>query len=127
MKKLLILSFLYLVSCASVPMTGRKQFIAIPSSQMIALSDESYSKVLEESQLSANSQYVNRVKIVGERLSRAVESYLKPMNWDSISWPWLDMIQELHLISGNEWRQRAVHVRRNFYPRIQIPPIELRI
>jgi len=171
-------------------MTGRKQFIAIPSSQMIALSDESYSKVLEENQLSTNSQYVNRVKIVGERLSRAVESYLKqqnqeafvkdydwkynvivseelnawcmpggqiafyegilpvckdengiavvmgheiahtrvkPMNWDSISWPWLDMIQELHLISGNEWRLRADHVHLNFYPRIQIPPIELRI
>ena len=83
MKKLLILSFLYLVSCASVPMTGRKQFIAIPSSQIIALSDESYSKVLKENQLSTNSQYVNRVKIVGERLSRAVESYLKQQNQEA--------------------------------------------
>ena len=44
MKKLIILSFVFLLSCSVVPMTGRKQFVAIPSSQMIALSAETYLK-----------------------------------------------------------------------------------
>ncbi len=77
MRKLIILSLFFLVSCASVPITGRKQLVAIPSSQIIALSDESYTKVLGENQLSLNSDYVSAVKNVGENLSRAVETYLK--------------------------------------------------
>ena len=45
---LVFLILLFLISCSVVPMTGRKQFVAIPSSQMIALSAESYSQVLAE-------------------------------------------------------------------------------
>lgn len=78
MKKILYLFLIYfIVSCSSVPFTGRKQIVAIPSSQMIALSDESYSKVLEENKLSGNQQYVNSVKRVGERVMKAVENYMK--------------------------------------------------
>ena len=80
MKKLIFLSLLFLISCAVVPMTGRKQFVAIPSSQMITLSAESYSKVLAEGKLSSNNYYVNTVRKVGERLTVAVESYLKQNN-----------------------------------------------
>ncbi|MDF1576265.1 MAG: M48 family metallopeptidase [Bacteroidales bacterium] len=80
MKKLLILPLVFLLSCAIVPMTGRKQFVAIPASQMIALSNESYSKVLAEAQLSTNTTYVNMVKEVGEKLTVAVEAYLKLNN-----------------------------------------------
>lgn len=83
MKKLIILSSLFLLSCSVVPMTGRKQFVAIPSSQMIALSSESYSKVLAEGNLSTNTEYVNTVRRVGERLTAAVESYLKQNNLQS--------------------------------------------
>lgn len=78
MKKILYLFLIYfIVSCSSVPFTGRKQIVAIPSSQMIALSDESYSKILEENKLSGNQQYVNSVKRVGERVMKAVENYMK--------------------------------------------------
>lgn len=80
MKKLIILSFLFAISCAVVPMTGRKQFVAIPSSQMITLSAESYSQVLAEGKLSSNTSYVNSVRKVGERLTVAVEVYLKQNN-----------------------------------------------
>jgi len=80
MKKLLFLAFLFTVSCAVVPMTGRKQFVAIPSSQMITLSGESYSQVLAEGKLSPNTSYVNSVRKVGERLTVAVEAYLKQNN-----------------------------------------------
>lgn len=85
MRKLTILSFLFLLSCATVPMTGRKQFVAIPSSQMITLSNESYSQVLAESKLSTNDYYVSTVQKVGERLTTAVESYLKMNNMQSVT------------------------------------------
>lgn len=85
MKKLLVLSFLFLLSCATVPMTGRKQFVAIPASQMITLSAESYATVLSESQLSKNTDYVNQVRKVGERLTAAVETYLKQNNMQSVT------------------------------------------
>ncbi len=80
MRIMIFLGLLYLTSCSSVPMTGRKQVVAIPSSQMIALSNESYSKVLEENQISSNADYVKRVRTVGERLTRAVEQYMKDNN-----------------------------------------------
>jgi len=95
MKKLIILSFLFLLSCAVVPMTGRKQFVAIPSSQMIALSSESYSKVLAEGKLSTNSSYVNMVKEVGQKLTVAVEAYLKQNNLQSA-------------IEGYEWQYNVL-------------------
>ncbi len=77
MKKFVFLSFLYLVSCATVPMTGRKQLVAIPSSQMITLSDESYAQVMKENQVSGNYAYVSMINSVGQKLTAAVERYLK--------------------------------------------------
>ena len=80
MKKSVIagfLSLLFLVSCSVVPMTGRKQFVAIPASQMIALSNDSYEQVLADSELSSNRSYVDMVRSVGKRLTKAVETYMK--------------------------------------------------
>ena len=85
MRKLIILSFLFLLSCAVVPMTGRKQFVAIPSSQMIALSAESYAQVLSEAQLSRNTDYTRSVREVGKRITAAVESYLEQNNLQSVT------------------------------------------
>ncbi len=95
MKKLIFLSFLFLLSCAVVPMTGRKQFVAIPSTQMIALSSESYSKVLAEGQLSTNTSYVNMVRTVGQKLTVAVEAYLKQNNLQST-------------VEGYEWQYNVL-------------------
>lgn len=64
-------------------MTGRKQFVAIPSSQMISLSAESYSQVLAEGKLSTNTNYVNMVRRVGQRLTTAVETYMKQNNLEA--------------------------------------------
>ncbi|MGD2036047.1 MAG: M48 family metallopeptidase [Bacteroidales bacterium] len=66
-----------LMNCSTVPLTGRKQFTAISSSQMNSLGETSYNQVISESKLSANKEYINRVTRVGKRLSAAVEQYLK--------------------------------------------------
>jgi predicted Zn-dependent protease len=98
MRKLIILTFLFLLSCAVVPMTGRKQFVAIPSSQMITLSAESYSQVLAEGTLSSNEYYVSTVRKVGERLTAAVETYLKQNNLqsatDGYTWEYNVLVSE---------------------------------
>ena len=84
-----------LESCSTVPLTGRKQFVAIPSSQMLALSADSYTQVLESSRLSTNQYYVNTVREVGERLTAAVEAYLKLNNLESA-------------IEGYEWQYSVI-------------------
>jgi predicted Zn-dependent protease len=79
---LLAMALLY-TSCSVVPVTGRKQLTAIPSSQMIALGNNSYDQVLADSELSTNTMYVNMVRSVGERITRAVEQYMKINNLES--------------------------------------------
>lgn len=77
MKKILFLLFIFEVSCAIVPLTGRKQFTAIPSSQMVTLSADSYSQVLKDNKISLNQEYTSSVRQVGARLTAAVEKYMK--------------------------------------------------
>ena len=72
---LVLLTFSF--SCSIVPMTGRRQFIAISSSEMLALSEDSYSQVLSEKQRSSNRAYNESVNRVGNKLIIAVEEYLK--------------------------------------------------
>ncbi len=88
-------SLILLQSCSTVPLTGRKQFVAIPSSQMLALSADSYTQVLSESKLSSNQAYVNMVREVGEKLTIAVEEYLKQNNLESA-------------IAGYDWQYNVI-------------------
>lgn len=76
---LLVLS----TSCSNVPLSGRKQFIAIPSSQMLTLSADSYAQVLSETPISTNTTYIESVKRVGERVTAAVSEYLKQQGLES--------------------------------------------
>ena len=64
-------------SCSTVPLTGRKQLSLVPDSQMLPMAFQQYQQVLSESKLSKNQQYVSSVRSVGNRISSAVESYLK--------------------------------------------------
>jgi len=68
------------VQCATVPLTGRKQFSIIPASQIMALGTDSYNQILKENKLSSNSQYVNSVRQVGRNISAAVEKYFASKN-----------------------------------------------
>jgi len=69
---LLVFSF----ACSSVPLTGRKQLLVIPSSQILSLSADSYQQVLDENETSGNRNYNTMVSEVGQRMSKAVEKYL---------------------------------------------------
>lgn len=68
------------VACSTVPLTGRKQFAPIPSSQMLALGESSYQQVLNESKLSTNATYKHMVNSAGSLVTKAVEQYMKNNN-----------------------------------------------
>jgi predicted Zn-dependent protease len=96
---LLIMSALILVSCSTVPITGRKQLSLIPESQMLSMSFSQYDQFLKDNKESNDPQKIALVKRVGERIASAVEKYLTDHNMASEinNYKW-----EFHLIESNE-------------------------
>ena len=54
MKRVISILFIsiFLVNCATVPITGRKQLAVVPNAQIIPMSFDNYKQVLSESKLS---------------------------------------------------------------------------
>ncbi|GAB5522965.1 MAG: M48 family metallopeptidase [Roseivirga sp.] len=64
-------------SCTTVPLTGRKQVTGLTNtSEVLALSAQSYQTVLDSANLVSNSDDAARVKRVGNRIKTAVEKYM---------------------------------------------------
>jgi len=77
LKKLFLICTLYVaVSCATVPVTGRRQLDLVPDSQMLSMSFTEYDTFLKENKLSGDAANTAMVKRVGQRIQRAVESYM---------------------------------------------------
>jgi predicted Zn-dependent protease len=91
--------FLFLVSCSTVPITGRKQLDIVPNSTMLAMSLQEYDTFLQSHQLSSNREQTQMVKRVGERIQRAVEQYFAQnqlsRELDGYSW-------EFNLVESDE-------------------------
>ncbi|HOJ05143.1 MAG TPA: M48 family metallopeptidase [Bacteroidota bacterium] len=64
-----------LVSCSTVPITGRKQLNLIPGSTMLSMSAQQYGEFLQTNKLSTNAQQVDMVRRVGNNIKGAVERY----------------------------------------------------
>ena len=97
MKKIYLLVFVLLVAgCNTVPLTGRKQFTAIPVSQMLSLSNQSYNQVLQQSNVSSNSSTLREIRQVGNRVTDAVERYLL-------------QIGRSELIDGYKWEYNLIN------------------
>src|ERR1044071_1837371 len=78
-------------SCATVPVTGRKQLDLVSNDEIIQQSAVEYKHVLDSSRLSNNAEQVAMIKRVGQRIQGAVEHYmaqkglsdqLKGFNWE---------------------------------------------
>ncbi len=78
MKKVfpIFFSLILFISCATVPITGRKQLSLIPNNEILPLSFSSYQDVLKQSKLSTNQEQIQMVKKVGTRIQKAVENYM---------------------------------------------------
>jgi len=97
MKRLLFLLALLvlIISCATVPITGRKTFNLIPESQMNAMSFSQYDEFLKTNKMSTNKTQTKMVKSVGLKIQKAVEQYFAENGMSS-------------KLSGYEWEFNLV-------------------
>ena len=68
-----------LVSCGTtktVPITGRQQNLMVSDEQVLSLSFQEYSDYMKTAKPSTNKTNTEMVKRVGQRIAKAVESYL---------------------------------------------------
>ncbi|MCK4889888.1 MAG: M48 family metalloprotease, partial [Candidatus Aminicenantes bacterium] len=73
----LIITFLFLSSCTSVPITGRKRIALLPSSNLTSMALQSYQTLLKKSKLSTDSKQVAVVRKVGNRIAKAAEAFMR--------------------------------------------------
>lgn len=66
--------------CATVPVTGRRQLSLVSNSEIIPMSFDQYSQVLNESKLSTDQEQTALIKRVGNRIQKAVEQYMAAQN-----------------------------------------------
>jgi len=102
MKKKLILGAILLAiySCATVPLTGRKQLSLVDDTQINQSAAQSYSQLLSDPKtvVVSNGTDAQRVKRVGGQLATAIEGYLKTNGFgDQYSFKW-----EFNLIKSSE-------------------------
>jgi predicted Zn-dependent protease len=89
MKKITVLlpSLLFLIllfqSCATVPLTGRRQLSLVPESEMISMSLTSYTDFLKTNTISSDKANTAMVKEVGSNISAAVIKYFADNNLSS--------------------------------------------
>ncbi len=65
-----------LYSCATVPVTGRKQLSLVSSDEINAMSAQQYKEVVTKGPISTNKEQTDMVKRVGVRIQKAVEQYM---------------------------------------------------
>lgn len=68
---------LTVVSCARVPVTGRRQLKLLPESELVAMSLTTYQQFLTENTVVKNTLDASKIQTVGKRISTAVENFLK--------------------------------------------------
>ncbi|MCU4173538.1 M48 family metallopeptidase [Carboxylicivirga sp. N1Y90] len=72
----IVLIVTLLTSCATVPITGRKQLNLVSDSEVMSMSFSQYDQFLKENKLSTNKEQTAMVKKVGKEIAAAVEKYM---------------------------------------------------
>jgi len=76
-KAALLLTIILLSACSSVPLTGRKQLLLVTDSEVLSLSNTEYQTFMNSAVKSAKTTENARVLRVGQKITAAVETYLK--------------------------------------------------
>ncbi len=87
-------------SCSTVPLTGRKQLLAVSDAQINQSAAASYQQLLSDpkTKVISSSADAQRVKRVGSQLASAIERYLKQNGYgDQYNFTW-----EFNLIDSKE-------------------------
>ena len=69
-----------LVSCSTVPVTGRRQLSLVPASTLNSMSSQSYGEFLTQHKLSDDPEATQMVERIGRNIQRAVEEYFAAKN-----------------------------------------------
>ena len=92
MKKIIVSIgvILFLVSCSTVPITGRKRVNFVSDAQVLPMSFAQYQGFLAENKISSNTTKVNEIKNVGARISLAVDKFMRvnDMKAEADSYKW---------------------------------------
>src|SRR5262245_35571852 len=75
-----VLLGLFVWSCSSVPITGRKQLSLVPEGEIIGMASASYDTFLMQHKLSTDKEATAMIKRCGQRIQKAVESYFASQN-----------------------------------------------
>lgn len=77
-----------LISCATVPITGRRSLNLVSNAELARLSLDSYRKVIDEAELSSDPAQIEMVRRVGGRIAQATVSYLRAheLPYDQFAW-----------------------------------------
>jgi len=67
----------FLVSCATVPVTGRQQLNLVPARQLMSMSFQNYDDFLKKNKLSADAEKSLLVRRTGKAVQQAVENYMR--------------------------------------------------
>ena len=95
---LTLLILLFINSCSTVPLTGRKQVHLLPESQMVAMSLTNYDEFIKSHTLSKDTAKTAMVKRAGKNISVAVASFLKSKGKESLV---KDYAWEFNLVEEN--------------------------
>lgn len=84
-KALIVMLFVSIaIACQKVPLSGRKQLILVSNQEMLGMSFTQYKQFLDTSKVvSASSNDAEMVTRVGNRIRRAVESYMNSNGFGS--------------------------------------------
>ncbi|MDG2280881.1 MAG: M48 family metallopeptidase [Flavicella sp.] len=93
-----LLSILFIViSCSTVPITGRKRLNFVSDEEVLPMSFAQYKSFLEENTLSSNKEQSDEISEVGERISIAVTKFMREnhMNKEADSYEWeFNLVQD---------------------------------
>lgn len=79
---------LILVSCSTVPVTGRSSLNLIPDSQLASLGKTSYDEFLATAPVSKDAQANEMVRRVGTRMAGATEAYMRKLGISTENLAW---------------------------------------
>jgi len=105
----LFVTVIVIMSCGKVFITGRNQLLLIDQGQITSLSDQAYTDIMKESEISSNKSDIKTVREVGYRITDAVGRYVKEKGienaLDGITWKFdviaSDQVNAFCLPNGN--------------------------
>ncbi|MDP3312729.1 M48 family metallopeptidase [Lutibacter sp.] len=99
----LFLLTLFMYSCSTVPITGRKRFNAVSDAEILPASFSQYEGFLKEHKLSKDAKMTNEIQNIGMRISKSVDKFMRANGMiseaDSYRWEF-NLIED---VTVNAW------------------------